>query len=147
MHNVGSLFRTADGFGVREIILGGYTPAPPRPEIAKTALGADETVPFTCQEDLKVSILKLRQRGVPVIALEQTYDSRSIYEYDFPDPVALLIGHEAEGVDDALLEYADDTVEIPMLGAKHSHNVTIAAGIVLGEIYRQWTTRRASAGR
>jgi len=142
MHNVGALFRTADGFGVREVIRGGYTPAPPRPEISKTALGAEETVPFHCQEDLRVSILRLRQKGVPVIALEQTADSRSIYEFEFPYPLALLVGHETEGVDDDLLACADAAVEIPMHGVKHSHNVTIATGIALGEIRRQWGSRK-----
>ncbi|MCA8959200.1 MAG: TrmH family RNA methyltransferase, partial [Planctomycetes bacterium] len=117
MHNVGSIFRTADGFGVRELVLGGFTPAPPRPEISKTALGADEVVPFRCVADPKVAVLQLRAAGATVVALEQTHDSRSIYEFEFPTPLALVLGHETEGVDDELLDFVDAAVEIPMLGS------------------------------
>ncbi|MEM7263741.1 MAG: TrmH family RNA methyltransferase, partial [Planctomycetota bacterium] len=141
LHNVGSLFRTADGFGVQKLYLGGFTPAPPRPEITKTALGAEETVPFRSVEDTRVAVLELRSLGIPVFALEQTWDSRSIYDVEFPSAVGLVLGHEVEGVSDEVLQDVDGCVEIPMFGAKHSHNVTVSAGIALGEIRRQWSSR------
>lgn len=138
LHNVGSIFRTADGFGVERLLLGGYTPAPPRPEIAKTALGAERAVPFEPVADPLLAVRRLQLAGVAVFALEQTRDSRSLYEVVFPRPLALVLGHETEGVQDRVLATVDGVIEIPMQGSKHSHNVAVAAGIALSEVTRQW---------
>ncbi len=139
MHNVGSIFRTADGFRIEKLYLTGYSATPPRPEISKTAIGAEETVPFASRSDPGVFVKALQMRGIPVFALEQTRSSLSIYEFEFPNPVALVVGNEIEGVRQEALRFVDGSVEIPMLGAKHSHNVAVAVGILLSEIYRQWT--------
>lgn len=137
LHNVGSLFRTADGFGIRKLQLLGFTPAPPRPEISKTAIGAEQTVPFEVVADPEVSLLRLTQEGYQLVALEQTTESVSIYDFEFRSPVAIVLGHETDGVSTEVLRRVDATVEIPMFGTKHSHNVSVAGGLVLGEVFRQ----------
>ncbi len=138
--NVGGIFRLADGFGVRKIFLCGITPSPPRPEIAKISLGAEDTVEYESLADPAKAVWLLHDQGVPVICLEQTDRSASIFETTFPRPLALVLGHETEGVDEKVLHLSDGEVEIPMFGSKHSHNVTTAAGITLGEIRRQWSS-------
>lgn len=147
LHNVGSLFRTADGFGVRKLQLLGFTPAPPRPEIAKTAIGAEAVVPFVAVEDPAVALLRLETEGYQLVALEQTATSESIYEFDFRFPLAIVLGHETDGVSDEVLARVHATVEIPMLGVKHSHNVAVAGGIVLGEVYRRWAESPGASQR
>ena len=139
LHNVGATFRAADGFGVRKIFLTGITPRPPRPEISKVALGAEESVEFEWMEDTGRALLVLQRMGVHIVALEQTHNSVSFYDYTFPEPLAIVLGHEQLGVDDSSLARCDGAVEIPMFGAKHSHNVATSAGIVLSEVRRQWS--------
>jgi len=142
-HNVGSIFRTSEGFGVKKIILSGYTPYPKMehdtrlPHIAekltaqihKTALDAEKIVPFEYQEEPNLQELKLE--GYRIVGLEQ--DERSIPLNDFktPDKVAVLLGEEVHGIEDDLLAYCDDIIEIPMRGKKESFNVSVAAGIAL----------------
>ncbi len=138
--NVGSIFRAADGMGVRKIFLCGITPAPPRPEIAKISLGAEETTPFEILADPAKAVRLLQLEGVPVFCCEQTDRSASIYETAFPSPLALVLGHETSGIDDQVLHLSDGEVEIPMFGSKHSHNVATACGIILGEVRRQWSS-------
>lgn len=137
--NVGAIFRLADGFGVRKIFLCGITPVPPRPEIAKISLGAEDTVDFEWLADPAKAVWLLQNEGIPVICLEQTHRSGSIYDLAFPRPLALVLGHETSGVDEKVLHLSDGEVEIPMYGSKHSHNVATSAGITLGEIRRQWS--------
>ena len=138
--NVGAIFRAADGFGVKEIYLCGITPTPPRPEIAKISLGAEETIQWHQMEDPAVAVRKLQNDGFTVLALEQTRDSRSAYDQEFPHPLAIVLGHEVVGVDEQVLFLCDGSVEIPMFGSKHSHNVATSCGIVLSEIRRKWLT-------
>lgn len=142
-HNVGSIFRTAEGFGVSRIILSGYTPYPllandsRLPHIArkltdqihKTALGAETMVPFAYQEQPDLAVLK--QQGYTIIGLEQ--DARSIMLPDFTPPAktALLLGEEVEGLTDELRAACDELIEIPMSGHKESFNVSVATGIAL----------------
>jgi len=142
-HNVGSIFRTSEGFGVKKIILSGYTPYPKvehdtrLPHIAekltaqihKTALDAEKIVPFEYQEEPNLQELKFE--GYRIVGLEQ--DERSIPLNDFkaPDKVAILLGEEVHGIEDDLLTYCDDIIEIPMRGKKESFNVSVAAGIAL----------------
>ncbi len=141
IRNVGSLFRAADGFGVRKVFLTGITPTPPRPEIAKIALGAEKSVESEWMEDPLKAFVILRNMGVRVVAVEQTTSSVPIYDFDFPHPLCLVFGHELVGVDDDLLSRIDDVVDVPMFGAKHSHNVATSIGIVLSEVRRQWRGR------
>ncbi len=136
--NVGAIFRAADGFGVKEIYLCGITPTPPRPEIAKISLGAEETITWHHLEDPAVAVRTLQNDGITVLALEQTIDSHSVYDLDYPHPLAIVLGHEVVGIDEQVLFLCDGSVEIPMFGAKHSHNVATSCGIILSEVRRNW---------
>ena len=99
-HNVGAMFRTADGAGVTKVFLAGYTPLPidrfgrPQPEITKTSLGASETMPWEQVNNLPQLIVDLRQRGVTVVAVEQSKDSVPLHEYKVPETVAYVMGNE-----------------------------------------------------
>lgn len=129
--NVGSLFRTADAFGVEKLILSGYTALPPRREISKTALGAEEYVPWEQARDPAKAIAKLKKRGYTIVALEQTKKALDLAAYNPPPKVCLIVGHEVLGVPKELLRLCDAVVHIPMHGRKESLNVAVAAGIAL----------------
>jgi len=142
-HNVGSIFRSCEGFGVKKIILSGYTPFPsiandPRlPHIAeklsaqihKTALGAEAMVPFEHHDSPPLELLK--DQGYTIVGLEQ--DERSVMLPDFEPPakIALLLGEEVEGITNSLRDFCDNLIEIPMHGKKESYNVSVATGIAL----------------
>lgn len=139
-HNVGSIFRTSDGAGVSRVILVGYTPAPIdrfgriQSEIAKTSLGASEMIPWEALENgraIEDRIAVLKKEGFTIVAVEQTDNSVSLYEFKVPHKVAYILGNEIEGVSAELLSLCDTVVEIPMHGEKESLNVSVAAGIVL----------------
>ncbi|MCB0281415.1 MAG: RNA methyltransferase [Calditrichae bacterium] len=134
MHNVGSIFRSSDGARINELLLSGFTPVPPRPEISKTALGATETVPWRYVEDNVKAIEGLKQKGYTVYTVEQTTDSKNFYEVEYKFPLCLIMGNEVDGVSDNLVSRADCAIEIPMLGVKHSLNVSVAYGIILYHI-------------
>lgn len=147
LYNVGSIFRTSDGAHLEAIYTVGYTPHPPRKEIEKTALGATRTVPHRHFDTIEEAVLAardhppsasfLRRGSVKVAALEITSNSRSIFELGCKDfPLALVIGNEITGVSDRALGLCDFTLEIPMLGAKHSLNVAVAFGIAAFECVR-----------
>ncbi|MEY2649127.1 MAG: hypothetical protein RL282_1840 [Bacteroidota bacterium] len=139
MHNVGSVFRTADAFRVEKILLGGYTPKPPHRDIQKTALGATETVQWEACEDAVLAIEKLKNEGYRVLAVEQTHDSFLLQELQLGkgEKTALVFGNEAEGVSESCLAACDGAVEIPQFGSKHSFNISVSAGIVLWEVYKK----------
>jgi len=134
--NVGSLFRNADAFAVEKIILTGYTATPPRREISKTAIGAEEWIPWEYEEDPIQAITKLKSDGWTMVALEQSEDSINIAEFESPDRMCLIVGHEVTGVPSDLLEMSDYIVHIPMHGKKQSLNVSVAAGIALHVLRR-----------
>jgi tRNA G18 (ribose-2'-O)-methylase SpoU len=144
LYNVGSIFRTADGAHLEAIYTVGYTPHPPRKEIDKTALGATRTVPHKHFETVEDAVGAARLAGSPatattrkVASLEITSNSRSIFELKKEDfPLAIIIGNEITGVSDAAIALSDFTLEIPMLGAKHSLNVAVAFGIAAFECMR-----------
>jgi tRNA G18 (ribose-2'-O)-methylase SpoU len=144
VHNVGSIFRTADAFGVSKIYLSGYTPAPldrfgrMRSDLAKVALGAEKNVPWEALgNELKTVVnfvKKIKKDGVQIVALEQ--DPRAISPKDAMSIISessflLILGREVEGIDSIFLDLADSIVEIPMSGKKESLNVSVAAGIAL----------------
>lgn len=129
--NVGSLFRSADAFGVTHVYLTGYTGCPPRMEISKTALGAEEWIPWSYQKDPLTVIAALKKEKYQIVALEKTEKSIPIETFTSDRPLALILGHEVLGVSDELLESADTVVHIPMVGKKESLNVSTAAGIAL----------------
>ncbi len=117
--------------GVTKLFLCGYTGCPPRKEISKTALGAEEAVPWEhCQQTGRL-IKRLQAEGVCVIALEQTTTATPLNQYTLTRPTAIILGNEVTGVTPAVLKQVDTTVEIPMLGSKESLNVAVAGGIAL----------------
>ena len=134
MYNVGAIFRTADAAKVEKIFLCGITATPPRKEIEKTALKTIEYVPWEYREDSKKLVLELKDRGVQVVALEQTNTSANYKEFDFQKPFAIILGHEVDGVSNDLLNLCDAVVEIPMHGIANSLNVSTACGIILFHI-------------
>lgn len=134
LYNVGSIFRTADGAGVDKIILTGITANPPRKEISKTALGAEETVPWEYAEDPTEVVRKLKKGGFRIVVLEQSNASVDYRNVEYRFPVCLVIGHEREGVERKIIDEADIVIEIPMRGKKESLNVSVAFGVAAYEI-------------
>lgn len=136
MHNVGSVFRTADAFLVSGIWLCGYTPRPPHRDIQKTALGATETVHWQYAEKTSDAISVLKGEGYRIFAVEQVEKSVELQDFSFgsEEKLAIIFGNEVTGVDEELLSLCDGFVEIPQFGMKHSLNISVAAGIVLWEI-------------
>lgn len=141
MHNVGSVFRSADAFRVEKIFLCGYTPKPPHRDIQKTALGATETVSWEAAENATDTILELRSKGYLTLAVEQTHNSILLQELDLKagQKIALVFGNEAEGVSEECIRACGTALEIPQFGSKHSFNISVSAGIVLWEVYKKMT--------
>lgn len=132
LHNVGAVFRSADAFGISELRLSGHTPVPPRPEITKTAIGAEQYVTWEWVEEPVKEIKSLKRDGYTIAALEQTDRSTFLNEWvPETDKICLILGNEVTGVDDELLGMIDLSVEIPQYGNKHSLNVSVAAGVAL----------------
>lgn len=129
--NVGSFFRTCDAFAVEKLYLTGYTGTPPRKEIAKTALRADETVPWEHAVDPLPVLKHLREEGWQLVALELSRDAVALPSFEPDARVCVVVGHELTGVPEEQRGFCDATVMIPMLGAKESLNVAVAAGIAL----------------
>ncbi|HPD34151.1 MAG TPA: RNA methyltransferase, partial [Candidatus Kapabacteria bacterium] len=139
LYNVGSIFRTADSALLESLILCGFTPHPPRDEISKTALGADETVPWYYEKNIFDAIEKEKSKGKIIIAVELTDSSRNYDQLQINDfPLVLILGNEISGIDDSVLERCNSAIEIPMYGMKHSLNVSVAAGIVAYEAVKIW---------
>lgn len=142
-HNIGAIFRTADGFGVEKIILSGYSPYPTVPgdtrlphihekltrQIHKSAIGAETLVPF--EYSLAPPIEMLKNEGWRIVGLEQSASAHMLTDYTPPEKIALIIGEEVHGIDKELLGLCEDIVEIPMRGKKESFNVSVATGIAL----------------
>jgi 23S rRNA (guanosine2251-2'-O)-methyltransferase len=137
MHNVGSVFRTADGFSIEKVILCGITAQPPHREIEKTALGATQSVDWIHFEDTLVAVDTLRQKGYEIIAIEQAENSTmlNVFKPDLTKKYALIFGNEVNGVSDEVMQKIDNCIEIPQFGTKHSFNIVISAGIVLWDFF------------
>ena len=136
-HNVGSIFRTADGAGVNKIYLTGYTPAPldqfkrVNAEIAKTALGAEQSVEWEKREDITELITELKKDSYQIWALEQNDKSADYREVKLEGETALIVGNEVDGVEPEVLNLCDQIIEIPMRGSKESLNVAVATGVAI----------------
>jgi tRNA G18 (ribose-2'-O)-methylase SpoU len=140
MHNVGSVFRTADAFLLSGICLCGYTPRPPHRDIQKTALGATESVDWSYYATTEEAVNELKTGGYRIWAVEQASDSRPLQAFT-PKPgekTAVVFGNEVEGVTPEVIALCDGVLEIPQWGTKHSLNVSVAAGIVLWEIRKSF---------
>lgn len=132
LHNVGAAFRNADAFGIHTLLLSGYTPVPPRAEITKTAIGAEEHVNWEFVEVPFERIKQMKNRGYHFTGLEQT--DKSVLLQNFKPPsqkICLILGNEVTGIDDNFLPLLDSSVEIPQFGMKHSLNVSVACGVAL----------------
>ncbi len=130
-HNVGAMFRTADGAGVEKIYLTGYTPCPPHPRLDKVSLGAEKWVPWEYANQTGRLLKKLKFQGYKIVALEQTPKSVNIYQWQPEFPLALIVGNEKTGITKSLLKYCDTEIELNMKGKKKSLNVSVAAGITM----------------
>ena len=136
MHNVGSIFRSADCFGVEHIHLCGITGTPPHREIHKTALGAENTVPWSYAQSSVEVCIWLKSQGYKLIAVEQTENSTHLGQFKIESGMkyAIVLGNEVDGVDQEVLNLCDVALEIPQFGTKHSFNVSVCAGIVLWDL-------------
>jgi 23S rRNA (guanosine2251-2'-O)-methyltransferase len=156
VHNVGSIFRTADAAGVGRIFLTGYTPTPldrfdiPRKDFAKVSLGAEKSVQWTYRATLAQALRELREEGYYIAAVEQNKNSISLFKFRSrrrdpakgrgktqKKPLAIVLGNEVRGLSPAALEQVDKIVEIPMRGKKESLNVSVAAGVALFTLLRE----------
>ncbi len=139
LHNIGSVFRTADAFLIEKIYLCGITATPPNKEIHKTALGATDTVAWEYSKDVLEVITKLQAEETEVWAIEQV--ENSVYLNDFtPEQdkkYALVFGNEVKGVSQEAIKLCSGTIEIPQLGTKHSLNISVSAGIVVWDIFQK----------
>ena len=138
-HNIGSVFRTGDAFRVEEILLCGITAPPPNPEIHKTALGAEDSVKWRYMEETVTAVKMLQDSGFIVYAVEQAEKSLSLEKTTLQkgEKYAVIFGHEVHGVQQEVLDACDGCIEIPQYGTKHSLNVSVAAGIVIWDFFRQ----------
>jgi tRNA G18 (ribose-2'-O)-methylase SpoU len=137
LHNIGSVFRTADAFLVEKIYLCGITATPPNKEIHKTALGATDTVAWEHAKDVTEIITKLKTGGTDVYAVEQVEGSIMLNDFTPPEgrKLALVFGNEVKGVQQQAIDLCNGTIEIPQLGTKHSLNISVSAGIVVWDIF------------
>ena len=130
LYNVGSIFRTADGVGIEKLWLCGITGHPPDPKISKTALGAENTVPWEHSWNIDTVLKELKKRHYQIVFLEQMDRSIPYQNFEPKSPVCLVLGNEISGVSEETLSLCDAAIEIEMAGLKNSLNVTVAFGIV-----------------
>ena len=140
LHNVGSIFRTADGFAVEAMVLCGITAQPPHREIEKTALGATQSVDWSYFPSTVAAVLDLKAKGYTVLALEQASQSTLLADFTptADTKYAIILGNEVNGVNDEVMKLVDGCLEIPQFGTKHSFNVVVSAGIVLWDFFAKW---------
>ena len=140
LHNIGSVFRTADAFLIEKIILCGITATPPNKEIHKTALGATETVTWEHHESVLEVITNLKKEKIVTLAIEQV--ESAVFLQDFKvnrdQKYALIFGNEVYGVAQEAVALCDGCIEIPQLGTKHSLNISVSAGIVVWDLFKQF---------
>lgn len=139
LHNVGSVFRTADAFRIQHIYLCGITATPPHAEIHKTALGAENAVEWTFFNDTMQAIELLKEQGYVVLSVEQAENSISLpnLALDATKQYAIVLGNEVKGVQQQVVDACHGCIEIPQFGTKHSLNVSVAAGLVMWDAFKQ----------
>lgn len=136
MNNVGSIFRTCDGFGIDTLYLCGITAQPPHREIHKTALGAEDSVNWHYHSSTEELCKQLINDGFTLLAVEQVAESTPLgtFQLDPNKKYGIIFGNEVEGVNENVLKYCETCIEIPQFGTKHSFNVSVCAGIILWEL-------------
>jgi tRNA G18 (ribose-2'-O)-methylase SpoU len=139
LNNIGSVFRTSDAFLVDRILLCGITATPPHKDIHKTALGATESVDWKYYPETREAINELRRDGYHIVAVEQTEGSVSLDRFRVKRDVsyAFVLGHEVRGVSQDIVDLCDTSLDIPQFGTKHSLNISVCAGMVIWEVFRQ----------
>lgn len=130
LYNVGAIFRTSDAVLIKKLYLCGITGCPPRKEISKTALGAEELVPFEHRDDVVELIKELKKKKIQIVAVELALNAELYYECEYDFPVCFVVGHEVNGINDEVMKHVDKSVKIPMLGRANSLNVATAYGII-----------------
>ena len=136
--NVGSAFRTSDAFRIEKLYLCGITSNPPNKEIRKSALGSTESVEWEKVQDTKTIVQQLKSEGFYVCAIEQTENSTMLNDF-FPNEkkIAIVFGHEINGVQQSVVDLCDESIEIPQIGTKHSLNISVSVGIVMWDLYKK----------
>jgi 23S rRNA (guanosine2251-2'-O)-methyltransferase len=144
LNNIGSVFRTADGFLIKGVYLCGITATPPHKDIRKTALGATDSVHWKYFNKTADAIKQLRKDGYKVISIEQTDESIMLDEFPvrLGEKYALVFGHEMKGVDQSVIDESDICIEIPQFGTKHSFNISVSVGIVLWDLINKLKKKR-----
>lgn len=144
MHNIGSIFRTCDGFAVEKIYLCGISAQPPHREIEKTALGATQSIDWVYSENVTEAIMELKAAAYTIVAIEQAENSVMLNDYQpqKTQKYALIFGNEVNGVSDEAMKLIDTCIEIPQFGTKHSFNIVVSAGIVLWDFFTKLNRKR-----
>lgn len=139
LNNVGSVFRTSDAFLIEKIYLCGITATPPNKEIHKTALGATESVDWEYVEDTLTLVQRLKENNVEVAAIEQVESSIMLDAFapNKEKKLAIVMGNEVKGVQQAVVNACDYQLEIPQLGTKHSLNISVSCGVVLWDLFQK----------
>ena len=145
MYNVGAFFRTADGAGIERLYLSGITPPPQKRGVAKTALGAEQTVSWERTDDPAGLLRDLAARGHQIAAIETSVHSVDLFDWRPAFPVCLVFGHEVDGIQPEIVRLCEVHIRIPMLGTKHSLNVATAAGVVMYELLRKYRALNRTA--
>jgi len=144
-YNAGAFFRTADAAGLERLYLSGITPTPANPALAKTALGAELTMPWEYAPDALVPLRLLRARGFEIAAIETSPRALDLFDWQPRYPLCIVFGNEVDGLAPEVLNACDAQIRLPMLGRKHSLNVATAGGIVVFEILRKYRRLREGA--
>ncbi len=140
LNNIGSAFRTSDAFCVEAIYLCGITATPPHREIHKTALGATDSVDWKYYESTMDAVNALKNNGYQIIAIEQADESTDLRDFapKSDGKYALIFGNEIKGVEEKIVQQADQVIEIPQFGTKHSLNISVSIGVVLWDLTMKW---------
>ncbi len=140
LYNVGAIFRTSDAVLVEKIYLCGITGCPPRKEISKTALGAEEVVPFEHRDSVVEVIKELKKKGVEIVAVEIAHKAKFYNEANYKFPVCFILGHEVNGIGDEVMKIVDRSIKIPMLGRANSLNVATAYGVIVYDALEKFSS-------
>ena len=143
LSNVGAVFRSADAFRIGELFLCGITACPPHREIHKTALGADETVPWRYFDSTGEACRELKRMGYRIFAVEQIEGSVMLQDFKAEPNTAFILGNEVDGVSEEALPFCEGALEIPQQGTKHSLNVSVCSGIIMWNVFEQLFLKKA----